>query len=166
MFDTASEDLVILAEIALALVCGGAIGLERELAGKWAGLRTNMLVCFGAALFVKTSQIIVLTTVPLWTAAGIPESALGADPVRIVQAIVVGVSFVGAGAVFRDPDKNVARGMTTAATLLVVAPIGIAVAEGRYLLAIGATVLVILVLRVLDWVEERFIPDRTDDEAS
>jgi len=155
-----SSDLVMLAECALALVCGGIIGLERELAGKWAGLRTNMLVCFGAALFVKTSQIMVLTTAPLWQDGGIANSALGADPVRIVQAIVVGVSFVGAGAVFRDPDKNIARGMTTAATLLVVAPIGIAVAEGHYVLAVGATLLVVLVLRVLDWVEARFIPDR------
>jgi putative Mg2+ transporter-C (MgtC) family protein len=155
-----SSDLVILAECALALVCGGIIGLERELAGKWAGLRTNMLVCFGAALFVKTSQIIVLTTAPLWQDGGLADSALGADPVRIVQAIVVGVSFVGAGAVFRDPDKNIARGMTTAATLLVVAPIGIAVAEGHYTLAVGATLLVVFVLRVLDWVEARFIPDR------
>ena len=160
MFDTLSSDFVTLAEVALALVCGGAIGLERELAGKWAGLRTNMLVCFAAALFVKTSQIIVLQTAPLWASGGIPESALGADPVRIVQAIVVGVSFVGAGAVFRDPDANVARGMTTAATLLVVAPIGIAVAEGRYVLAVGATLLVIFVLRVLDWVEKRFLPDK------
>lgn len=153
-----SSDLVMLAECALALVCGGLIGLEREIAGKWAGLRTNMLVCFGAALFVKTSQLIVMTTAPMWQSAGLADSALGADPVRIVQAIVVGVSFVGAGAVFRDPDKNVARGMTTAATLLVVAPIGIAVAEGHYILAIGATLLVVFVLRVLDWVERRFIP--------
>lgn len=160
MFDTLYGDLVILAEIALAFVCGGAIGLERELAGKWAGLRTNMLVCFAAALFVKTSQIIVLQTAPLWANTAIPEAALSADPVRIVQAIVVGVSFVGAGAVFRDPDANVARGMTTAATLLVVAPIGIAVAEGHYTLAVGATLLVVLVLRVLDWVEKRFIPNK------
>jgi putative Mg2+ transporter-C (MgtC) family protein len=155
-----SSDLVMLAECALALVCGGVIGLERELAGKWAGLRTNMLVCFAAALFVKTSQLVVLTTAPIWQDAGLADSALGADPVRIVQAIVVGVSFVGAGAVFRDPDRNVARGMTTAATLLVVAPIGIAVAEGHYVLALGATLLVVFVLRVLDWVEARFIPDR------
>lgn len=159
MLDTLSEDLLILAEIALALVCGGIIGLERELAGKGAGLRTNMLVCFAAALFVKVTQIVVLHTIPLWVSAGFPYEAVGADPVRIVQAIVVGVSFVGAGAVFRDPGANVARGLTTAATLLVVAPIGIAVAEGHYTLAVGATLLVVFVLRVLDWVERRFIPD-------
>ncbi len=158
MFDTLSGDLVILAESALALLCGGIIGLERELAGKWARLRTNMLVCFAAALFVKTSQLTVLTTVPIWQDAGLADNAFGADPVRIVQAIVVRISFVGAGAVFRDPDANVARGMTTAATLLVVAPIGIAIAEGHYTLAVGATLLVVFVLRVLDWVEERFIP--------
>lgn len=165
MFTHLTTDLVTLAECALALVCGGIIGLERELAGKWAGLRTNMLVCFAAALFVKTSQLIVLTTVPLWENAGLADTGFSADPVRIVQAIVVGISFVGAGAVFRDPDKNVARGMTTAATLLVVAPIGIAVAEGHYTLAIGATLLVVFVLRVLDWVERRFIPDKNPTES-
>jgi putative Mg2+ transporter-C (MgtC) family protein len=155
-----SSDLLILAEAALALVCGGIIGLERELAGKWAGLRTNMLVCFSAALFVEVSQLVVLTSVPVWESGGVSADALGADPVRIVQAIVVGVSFVGAGAVFRDHDRNIARGITTAATLLVVAPIGIAVAEGHYVLALGASLLVVFVLRVLDWVEDRFIPDK------
>lgn len=155
-----SGDLLILAEAALALVCGGIIGLERELAGKWAGLRTNMLVCFSAALFVEVSQLVVLTSVPVWESGGISADALGADPVRIVQAIVVGVSFVGAGAVFRDHDRNIARGITTAATLLVVAPIGIAVAEGHYVLALGASVLVVFVLRALEWVEDRFVPDK------
>lgn len=163
MLDHLTADLVTLAECALALVCGGLIGLERELAGKWAGLRTNMLVCFAAALFVKTSQIMVITTAPIWQESGLGDTALGADPVRIVQAIVVGISFVGAGAVFRDPDRNVARGMTTAATLLVVAPIGIAIAEAHYALALGATLLVVFVLRVLDWVERRFLP-RSDHE--
>lgn len=157
MFDTLSTDLAILGQAALALLCGGAIGLERELAGKWAGLRTMMLVCFSATLFVKTSQLIVIQTVPMWEEAGLADAAFGADPVRIVQAIVVGISFVGAGAVFRDPERNVARGVTTAATLLAVAPIGIAIAEEHYVLALGATALVVLVLRVLDWVEKRFI---------
>lgn len=161
MFDTLPTDLAILGQAALALLCGGAIGLERELASKWAGLRTNMLVCFSATLFVKTSQLIVIQTAPLWAEAGLSDASLGADPVRIVQAIVVGISFVGAGAVFRDQERNVARGVTTAATLLAVAPIGIAIAEEHYVLAVGATILVVLVLRVLEWVERRFLPDPT-----
>lgn len=159
MLDTLSTDIVILGQAALALLCGGAIGLERELAGKWAGLRTNMLVCFSATLFVKTSQLIVIHTAQLWTDAGLSDGSLISDPVRIVQAIVVGISFVGAGAVFRDQEQNIARGVTTAATLLAVAPIGIAIAQEHYVLAVGATILVVFVLRVLNWVERRYLPD-------
>ena len=75
----------------------------------------------------------------------------------------MGISFVGAGAVFRDPDANVARGVTTAATLLVAAPVGIAVGVERYLLAIGATLLVVAVLRGLRWVEERYLGTDTPE---
>ena len=161
MLGTAPQELLILAEALVALFCGGLIGFEREAAGKWAGLRTHMLVCLGAFLFVETGQLIVITMAPLWNAAGIPDEALRADPIRIVQSIAVGVSFVGAGVIFRDAERNVARGLTTAATLLVVAPIGIAVAAGRYVLALGAAVLVVAVLRGLDRVEEKvFGPDR------
>ena len=159
MFDTLSTDLAILGQATLALLCGGAIGLERELAGKGAGLRTMMLVCFAATLFVRVSQFVVVETAPLL--AGM-EGALRADPIRIVEAIVVGISFVGAGAIFREPGDRTAHGLTTAATLLAVAPIGIAIAEEHYTLAVGATALVLVVLRALDWVETRFIsrPDR------
>lgn len=155
MFDTVQQEFLVLAQALLALFLGGLIGFEREAAGKWAGLRTHMLVCLGAFLFVETGQIIAIVTAPMWNAAGLSDQAFGADPIRIVQSIAVGVSFVGAGVIFRDPDKNVARGLTTAATLLVVAPIGIAVAVERYVLAAGAAVLVVVVLRVMDWVEAK-----------
>lgn len=153
MSDAFLADLLILAESLLALVCGAAIGWERETAGKWAGLRTNMLVCFASALFVQVSELVVVRLVPMWAELGVEGDALGVDPIRIVQAIVVGISFVGAGAIFRSNDTDRVRGMTTAATLLAVAPIGIAIGVGHYVLAIGATVLVVFVLRVLERIE-------------
>lgn len=156
MFDTLSADLAILGQAALALLCGGAIGLERELAGKDAGLRTMMLVCFAATLFVRVSQLVVVETAPLLV--GVENAEIRTDPVRIVQAIAVGISFVGAGAIFRGTRERVAHGLTTAATLLAVAPIGIAIAEEHYALALGATALVVLVLRVFEWIERRFLP--------
>ncbi|NNF57908.1 MAG: MgtC/SapB family protein [Rhodothermaceae bacterium] len=162
---SALQDLEILAHALLALALGGLIGFEREAAGKWAGLRTHMLVCLAALLFVYMGQYITLHTAPLWERAGIAGNALGADPIRIVQSIAVGVSFVGAGVIFRDPDRNVARGLTTAATLLVVAPIGVAVAVHRYVLAIGAALLVVFVLRVMNWVEQRFFDEQSPDDA-
>ncbi|SRR5690606_37022033 len=157
MFDTASQELAILAEALLALVLGGLIGFEREAAGKWAGLRTHMLVCLAAFLFVEIGEVITLTMAASWAAAGLETDAIRSDPIRIVQAVAVGISFVGAGAVFRDPDRNVMRGLTTAATLLVTAPIGVAVAVDRYVLAAGAAVLVVVVLRALRWVERRLL---------
>jgi putative Mg2+ transporter-C (MgtC) family protein len=74
---------------------------------------------------------------------------LRTDPVRIIEAIVTGIAFLGAGTIFRDPDYHGARGLTTAASLLIVAPIGIAVALERYILAVGVTVLALFVLRVV-----------------
>ncbi|HLT46097.1 MAG TPA: MgtC/SapB family protein [Rubricoccaceae bacterium] len=155
MLDTAPQELLTLAEALVALLLGGLVGFEREAAGKWAGIRTHMLVCLSAFLFVELGQLVTAASAQVWAGAGVPEGALSADPVRIIQAVVVGISFVGAGAVFRDPDRNVARGLTTAATLLVVAPVGVAVALGRYVLAAGVAVLVVALLRVLGRVERR-----------
>ena len=165
LMENARQDLFVLAKALLALFLGGVVGFEREAAGKWAGLRTHMLVCLSAFLFVETGQAIAIATAPMWEAAGIADQGFGADPVRIVQSIVVGISFVGAGAVFRDPDRNVARGLTTAASLLIVAPIGIAVAIDRYVLAAGTAVIVFVVLRAVQWFERRIFGEtRTDGE--
>jgi putative Mg2+ transporter-C (MgtC) family protein len=151
---TAATDLGVLAQACLALVLGGAIGFEREASGKWAGLRTNMLVCLAALLFTKTG---LLATA--YASEVLAADLVEADPVRIIQAIAVGISFLGAGVVFRDTEGHRVRGLTTAATLLTVAPVGIAVALERYVLAVGVTILVLLVLRGVGFVERRFFPD-------
>lgn len=145
---TAPADLYVLLQALIALALGGLIGWERETAGKWAGLRTHMLVCLATLLFVKIGQFLIAESVA--TGNG---PTLRTDPVRIIEAIVTGVAFLGGGIIFRDPDRNVARGLTTSASLLVVAPIGIAVAIERYVLAVGATLLVLFVLRVMQRVE-------------
>lgn len=87
--------------------------------------------------------------------ATLVRDTLRADPVRIVEAIVTGVAFVGAGAVLRD--RKVAHGLTTAASLLTVAPIGVAMAMDRYVLAAGATRLLFFELRVVGWIERKTI---------
>lgn len=103
-----------------------------------------MLVCLAAMLFVKVGQFLIQDE----QAVGNAET-LRTDPVRMIEAIVTGVAFLGAGTVFRDPDQPRARGLTTAASLLVVAPVGVAVAIERYVLAVGATLLALFVLRVM-----------------
>src|SRR5690606_14392093 len=108
--DAALADLRLLADALLALLLGGAVGWEREASGKSAGLRTIMLVTLASYLFVEVS---------LLTTAGVGAAA---DPARAVQAIATGLAFLGAGIVFREGER--ARGLTTAATLLAVAPVG------------------------------------------
>ena len=155
---TAAQDLGVLAQALLALALGGAIGLEREAAGKGAGLRTNMLVCLGSFLFVEVGLYITA-----YFSTAFPDIEVVPDPIRVVQAVAVGISFIGAGIIFRDPEQSRMRGHTTAATLLAVAPIGVAVALERYVLAVGVTVLMVLVLRLVNKLEARFFPAARED---
>jgi putative Mg2+ transporter-C (MgtC) family protein len=145
-----SREWEILAEVAMAMVLGGIIGAEREMARKPAGFRTHMLVSGAAALLVGLAFSLVSTSVQsTWTAA------VTADPIRILQAITIGVSFLGAGTIFRDRSGDKVHGLTTAASLLIVSGIGAAVALRQFVLAVGVSVLVALVLRVLGKLEER-----------
>lgn len=145
---SAPEELYVLLQATIALILGGALGWEREAAGKWAGLRTHMLVCLSALLFVKIGQFLIFDSQKVLSA-----NTLRTDPVRIIEAIVTGIAFLGAGTVFRDANANTARGLTTAASLLATAPIGVAVAINRYIVAVGTTLLVLFVLRVMRRIE-------------
>lgn len=142
MPDLVTTDLRILADALLALVLGGAVGWEREGKDKSAGFRTMMLVSFASFLFVEVSLAAGLD------AAQIAGSEVRADPVRAIQAIATGLGFLGGGLVFRDVSDKRTHGLTTAASLLVVSPIGIAVALEHYVLAIGSAVLLVFVLDV------------------
>jgi len=149
---TALGDLLILAQALVAIILGGLVGMERESAGKLAGFRTNILVCLAAFLFTRIG-VMITEDASLMLGAGLVE----ADPVRIVQAVVIGISFLGTGVIIRDPSEDRVHGLTTAATLLVVAPIGVAVALHHYVLAAGVTVLVLLVLRAFNRFEDRYL---------
>ena len=118
-----------LVRIILAVLCGGAIGFERELSGKAAGLRTNVLICLGAAVFTMISRQM----------AGEEGSVT-----RIAAQVVTGVGFLGAGAIIQD--RGGVHGLTTAATIWLVASIGLACGAGYYGLAIVSTCLAIIVL--------------------
>lgn len=130
--------LALLGRLLLAAGLGGAIGLERELGGKPAGFRTNLLICVGAALLTDLSFSIAASATP---------GVMTSDPARLTAQIVSGIGFLGAGTILQS--RGSITGLTTAATLWVAAAIGIAVGSGEFVVAIGATVLVILALRVL-----------------
>jgi len=114
----------------IATVLGGLIGYERELAEKPAGLRTNLLVCLGAALF---------------TVAGIYGFGSQGDPSRVAAGIVAGIGFLGAGTILRG--DGAVHGITTAATIWAVAAIGLAVGAGLYLVAVVTTGIMLIALR-------------------
>lgn len=139
-----NAELYALLQSAVAIVLGGSVGWERERAGRSAGLRTHMLVCLSATVFMRVGDFLMTHA-----HATQDHATLRTDPIPLISAIVTGVSFLGAGTIFRDPDVHKAHGLTTAASLLVVATIGIAVALERYILAVGITVLALLVLRVV-----------------
>lgn len=147
-------EFYVLFQAAVALVLGGLIGWEREVAGKWAGLRTHMLVCLASMMFVRVGQFLIADSNDL-----LHGETLRMDPLRLIEAIVTGIAFLGAGTVFRDPEAAKMRGLTTAASLLVIAPIGIAIAIDRYVLAVGITALALFVLRVVSKLESKVLGD-------
>jgi putative Mg2+ transporter-C (MgtC) family protein len=141
---TTSLDIAIAVKLVLAILCGGAIGFERELSRKAAGLRTNVLICMGSALFMIVSRHI---------GGGAPYT----DPARLVAQVVTGIGFLGAGVILQA--RGSVTGLTTAATIFIVAAVGITIGEGMVGLALLSTALIIIVLVVLRRVE-RFVIKR------
>ena len=122
--------------VTLAAILGGIIGIEREWRGRPAGFRTNILISLGACLFTVLSI------------DGFPLNGSSAqDTARVAAQIVSGVGFLGAGALLQT--RNKVKGMTTAATIWLVAAIGMAVGTGSYFLAIFTTLLTAAVLQLL-----------------
>jgi len=128
-----------LARLLLAAILGGIVGLERQLRHKPAGLRTNMFICFGAAMFTVLSKQL----------AGVES-----DSARIAAQIIPGIGFIGAGSILHA--KASVTGLTTAATLFVVASIGMAAGGGLYLTACFATLMILFALVLLGRMESMF----------
>ena len=137
----------IIGEVALAMLLGGIIGFEREIADKPAGFRTQMLVAGASALLVGLGDTLMRRYMGGGTNASV-------DPIRIVEAIVTGISFLGAGTIFRRSESEQVQGLTTAASILLCAAVGISVALRQFLLAVGVTVMSLIVLRGLTGVEK------------
>jgi putative Mg2+ transporter-C (MgtC) family protein len=132
-------DLTIPLQLILAAVLGGIIGIERESRDKPAGLRTNIMVCVGSTLFMSISTQVA--------------AILGGDPTRIAAQIISGIGFLGAGAVLHS--HGFVLGLTTAATIWVVAGVGMALGSGMYGTAVFVTALSIVTLYFLSFIETR-----------
>jgi putative Mg2+ transporter-C (MgtC) family protein len=131
--------------LGMALVLSAIIGWEREASGRAAGLRTHMLVALGAAGFT-------LTGIEFASAAS-DEGIKSADPIKIIEAIATGIGFLGAGAIIQS--RGEVKGLTTAASIWVVAAVGMAAAAGYWLFALSMTGFALVTLTVLRWLEPR-----------
>lgn len=135
-------ELQLLKDVAIAMGLGALVGLERERADKPAGLRTHMLVAGAAALLVSLAEVAVLEF------GGHQPTRLEADPIRVIQAVVTGVSFLGAGAIIKHREGDV-DGLTTGASLLMTAALGVAVGLSQRWLATGVAVLTLVTLHIV-----------------
>jgi putative Mg2+ transporter-C (MgtC) family protein len=143
-----SLQLQLVFEVGAAMLLGGIIGIERELADKPAGLRTHMFTAGAAALLVGLSGVLI-------EQFGGSGADIQTDPIRVVQAIVIGISFIGAGTIFRRDGLGHVEGLTTAASLLMSAGLGVAAALEQYVVGIAVAVLSLVVLRVMKWLGDR-----------
>ena len=138
--------------LALAIALGGVLGLERELRNQPAGFRTHIVLCVGSALFTMLSSHMA----QVWGG--------NADPTRIAAQVVVGVGFLGAGAIFRLGVS--VKGLTTAANLWTTAGIGMAVGTGFYFGAVLATAIILVALTLFRGLEVILLLGKTDRSLS
>lgn len=131
--------------LSVAVIVGGAVGFDREMRSKPAGLRTHVLISLAAALFtVITFEL---------HAEVASQRALGADPIRIIEAVTAGVAFLAAGAIIRG--RGNVHGLTTGANMWLAGALGVACGAGYYAIAGIATGFAIIVLVVLGWLERK-----------
>jgi putative Mg2+ transporter-C (MgtC) family protein len=129
-----------IARLVVAAILGGAIGLERQLRHKPAGLRTNIFICFGAAMYTVLSEQLA--------------GSFGGDHTRVAAQIIPGIGFIGAGSILHA--RGSITGLTTAATIFVVASIGMATGGGLYVTALFATIVILIALALLGKLERHF----------
>lgn len=147
----ASQLTRVVVRLTIAALLGGILGFEREHKGKAAGVRTHMMVCMGAALFVLVPRM-----------AGADDAALS----RVVQGIVAGIGFLGAGTILKGDSLNTrqVKGLTTAAGLWMTAAIGIAAGMGREMTAIVSTVLALGIFSIMPRIVARFESQEEKDQ--
>ena len=152
-------ETIIIIKVAVAALLGAVVGFERELARKVAGIRTHALVCLASALFTSISVDAFREYV----------GSVGYDPSRIISNIIVGIGFIGAGAILRHGSK--VEGTTTAASLWAIAAVGVTVGVGLFKEAVVITVLIYAVLYVVWFIEQKmrvkfgpiYKPEETDE---
>lgn len=145
------EQLAVLGKLGIAMLLGALIGVERESASKPAGLRTHMLVSGASAFIIILGRINVAQFQAIFG-----ESIVRTDPIRIVAAVVTGISFLGAGIIIQESRRTDVKYLTTAASLYFVAVVGISIALSQWVAGVGSVLLVLVTLRIIPKIENLF----------
>lgn len=151
------DPLVITVRLVLAVLLGAVVGWDRERAGKAAGLRTHMMVSMGAAAFSLLAFEGGEAMVDRYGDRGL-------DPTRVLQGIVGGLGFLGAGSILKSQDDKEIAGLTTAASIWVAGAIGAAAGMGAIVIGSLGAFLSLIILRVLHWLEKAAIPPRKEED--
>ncbi|MDX1424303.1 MAG: MgtC/SapB family protein [Kiloniellales bacterium] len=154
-FETQTPFVEIALRLVVALILGGLIGLERELKDRPAGLRTHMMVALAAATFTVLSAELISESTE-------ESEIIRIDTLRIIEAVIAGVAFLGAGAIIRA-GRDV-RGLTTGASLWMSGAIGVSAGGGYYVVAVTAAVLAIVVLYLLKLLERRLHATKSESD--
>lgn len=150
------QEIEALLQVVVAVCLGGLIGIERELSNKPAGIRTHMFVAGAATLMVALSRIMITEFAE--------AHQVQSDPVRVMEAVIVGVSFIGAGTVLKSEKGHHVYYLTTAASILFAAGIGITVGLSHYWLAFSLTILVVLINGAFGNIEQKYIRKKTSKD--
>lgn len=148
-------ELRVIIDVVIASLLTGLVGLEREVSGKPAGFRTQMIIGGAAALLISTARILIRDFASESDLAAVMQ----ADPVRVIEAVIVGISFIGAGTILKMREQRKVQYLTTAASILFSAGIGMSVALHHYIIAVGVT-LFILFINVVANIIDRYIQKR------
>lgn len=146
-----NPELQIFIDILIASVLAMIVGIEREKANKAAGIRTNMIVSGFTCLIISIQPRLIN-----YIQASFPDNMIDIDPIRVLQAVIVGLSFIGAGTIIKSPDQKHVTGLTTAATLLYSLGIGICVSIHYYLLAVCLTIFILVINFLLNYITKKY----------
>jgi putative Mg2+ transporter-C (MgtC) family protein len=158
-WDSIQYESSLLLRLLIAAVLSAAIGYERESNNKGAGLRTHMMVALGAALFTVLAEVVGRESLRFMPPTTVEGFRLQIMPSNVIESVATGVGFLGAGTIFVAGSGKHVKGLTTAASIWATAAIGVAVGLAHFILAGGATLLVLVILRWL----LRFEPDHEPD---
>ena len=148
---THNSELNIFIDIIIASILAMVVGLEREKANKAAGIRTNMIVAGFTCLIISIQPALIN-----FIQGSFSNKMIDIDPIRVLQAVIVGLSFIGAGTIIKSPDQKHVTGLTTAATLLYSLGIGICVSIHYYLLAVCLTVFILTINYVINYLTKKY----------